>query len=67
MTNSKLNNPDKYDVKYMKIKLNLDDDLPLKKKLKLYNMKVVVGYVFHEGSKCYKEVFLDEYFYKLAE
>ena len=35
----------------MEIKTNLDDDLPLKKTLKLYNMAIVVRFVFHEGNK----------------
>ena len=36
------NNSDDYDEKYMKIKLNLDDDLPLKKA----SMIIVVGLFF---------------------
>ena len=34
----------------MKIKFNADDDLPLKKTLKLYNMVIVVRSVFHEDN-----------------
>ena len=48
----------------MKIKFNFDDDLPLNKTLKLFNMIIVVRSVFHEGSKYYS-VFLDESFYEL--
>ena len=40
------NNSDDYDKKYMKIKFNSDDDLPLKKTLKLCNMVIVVRSVF---------------------
>ena len=46
-------NSGNYDQKYMKIKFDLDDDLPLKKMLELHNMIVVVRSVFHEGNKYY--------------
>ena len=50
-------------IKYMKIKFNSDGDLPLRKTLELYNMVIVVRSIFHEGSKHYPQVFLDECFY----
>ena len=50
--NSKTNNSDDYHNKYMKIKLNLDDDLPLKESLELRTMIIVVRTVFHEENKC---------------
>ena len=56
-------NSDDCDEQYLKIKFNLDDDLPLNKTLKLFNMIIVVRSVFHEGSKYYP-VFLDESFYE---
>ena len=37
----------------MKIKFNLDDDLPPKKTLELYKMIVAVRSLFHEGDKYY--------------
>ena len=49
----------------MKIKLNPDDNLPLKKTLKLRYMIIVYRTVFHEGNKYYLQVFLDESLYKL--
>ena len=52
-------NSGNYDQKYMKIKFDLDDDLPLKKMLELHNMIVVVRSVFREGNKYYP-VFLNE-------
>ena len=58
-------NSDKNDEKYIKIKLNLDDDLPLNKTLELRNMIIVVTSVFHEGNKHYPQVFLEECLYKL--
>ena len=61
---STTNKPENYDEKYMKIKLNSDDALPLKKTLQLYNMAIVVRSVFHEERKYYPQV-LDEFLYKL--
>ena len=40
------NNLDDYNEKYMKIKFNTNDDLPLKKTLKLGNVIIVVRSVF---------------------
>ena len=48
---SMINNFDNYDEKYMKIKFNSDDDLPLKKTLKFCNMIIVVRSVFHKDNK----------------
>ena len=48
---SMINNFDNYDEKYMKIKFNSDDDLPLKKTLKFHNMIIVVRSVFHKDNK----------------
>ena len=56
---------DNYDEKHMKIKFNSDDDLPLKKTVKLQNMVIVVRSVFHEDDKYYPQFFLNECFYKL--
>ena len=44
------NNSDNYNEKYMKLKFNLADDLPLSKTLELHNMIIAVRAVFHEGS-----------------
>ena len=43
------------DEKYMKMKLNSDDDLPLKETRKLHNMITVVRIVSHEDEKYYPE------------
>ena len=39
------------------MKINLDDSLPLKKTLKLYNMTIIVRSVFEEYGKYYPQVF----------
>ena len=49
--------------KNMKIKLNLDDELPLIKTIEIHNMIIVVGADFHE--KYYSQFSLDECLYKL--
>ena len=42
-----------YDERYMKIKFNSDDNLPLKKVLKLHNLIIVVRSAFQETKKYY--------------
>ena len=54
------NNSYNYDEKYMKIKFNPDDGSRLRKTLKLCNITIVVRSVFHEDSKYYPKVLLDE-------
>ena len=54
-----------YDKDYMKIKLNLDDDLPLNKILKLNMLTIVVVSAFKEDGKYYSKVFLDESWYEV--
>ena len=58
-------NSDDYDEKYMKIKFNSDDELPLNKMIEIPSMIIVVKAVFHENNKYYPQVFLDECLYKL--
>ena len=49
----------------MKIKFNLDDELPLNKTIEILNMIIVVRAVFHENNKYHPQVFLDECLYEL--
>ena len=58
-------NLENYVEKYMKIKFNSDDGLPLKKTLELYHVVIVARSVFHEGNKDYPQAFLGEFFCKL--
>ena len=44
----------------MKIKFNSDDDLPLNKQLKFYNLIITIRSVFEEDGKLYPQVFLDD-------
>ena len=55
----------KYTKDYTKIKLNSDDNLPLNKQLKFYNMAVTIRCVFSKDDKLYPQAFLDEALYSL--
>ena len=44
----------------MKIKFNLDDNLPLNKQLKFHNMNITIRSIFEEDGKLYPQVFLDD-------
>ena len=59
-------NSDDYDEKYMEIKFNLDDELPLNNKMiEIRSMIIVVRAVFYKNNKYYPQVFLDECLYQL--
>ena len=61
------NNSDDYDKTYMEIKLNIGDDLPLKKILELHNIIIVVrSFFFYGVTKYYPQIFLDACLYKLT-
>ena len=47
---------DGYDKKYMKIKFNLDDKLPLNEIMEIFSMIIFVRAVFHENSKYYPQI-----------
>ena len=47
------------------IKFNSDDNLPLNKTLKFYNMTKAIRSVFEEDGKLYPQVFLDDTLYEL--
>ena len=54
-----------YGEKYMKIKFNLYDELPLNKTIETPIMAIVVRAIFLEDNKYYPQVSLDECLYKL--
>ena len=58
-------NSDDYDEKHTKIKFDSDDEFPLNEMINIPSMIVVVRAVFHENTKFYPQVFLDESHYKL--
>ena len=58
-------NSDDYDGKYMKIKFDSDEELPLNKTIEIRSIIIVIRAVFHENNKYYSQIFLDECLYKL--
>ena len=54
-----------YSKDYMKIRFSSDDNLPLNKPLKFYQMTITIRCVFSEDNKLYPQVFLDEALYSL--
>ena len=48
-----------YDEKYIKMKFDSDDELPLKKMVEIPIMTIVVWAVFLENNKYYQLAFLD--------
>ena len=49
----------------MKVKFNSDDNLSLNKSLKFHAMTKIIRFVFEEGGKLYRPVFLDVTLYEL--
>ena len=47
------------------IKVDLVENFPLNKILKLHNLTIVARSVFQEDGKYYPQVFLDEFLYEL--
>ena len=50
-------NWDYYDEKYMKIRYNLADDLPLEKTLEMCNMAIVIRSVFNDIGSINPSIF----------
>ena len=58
-------NSDDYDKKYMKIKFNSNDELPLNKTIDIPIMKIIVRAIFLRNNKFYQQVFLDNCLYEI--
>ena len=54
-----------YTKDYTKIKFKSDDNLPLNKPLKFYQMTITIRCVISEDNKFYPQVFLDGAWYSL--
>ena len=48
---------DDYGAKYIKVKINLHDELSLNKTIEIDSLIIVVTAVFHENNKYYPQVF----------
>ena len=57
---SKSKSSDDYDEKYIKIKYDSDDNLPLNEMVEVPMVTIVVRAVFHGNIKYYPQVCLDE-------
>ena len=64
MIRSKTKNSHDYNEKYLKIKFNSDDELPLNKMIEIPTIVIVVRAVFHENNRYSPQVFLDECLHK---
>ena len=58
-------NSDDYDKKYLKIKFNSDDELPLNKTIKVSTIIAVVRAIFLENNKYYPQFLLDKSIHKI--
>ena len=65
LTSSITENSDDYDQKYLEIKFNADDELPLNKTIEIHNATIIFRAVFHENNNYYPQVFLLECLYEL--
>ena len=54
-----------YDKKYMRIKSNSNDELPLNKTIKIPTITIVVRAIFLENNEYQLQDFVDECLYKL--
>ena len=55
---------DHHDEKYMNIKFNSHDKLPLNTMIEILTIEIVVRAVFHEINKYYPQVFSDKCLYE---
>ena len=56
---------DNYEEKYMKIKFNSNDELPLNKTIDIPIMTIIVRAIFLRNNKFYQQVFLDNCLYEI--
>ena len=54
-----------YEKNYRKIGINTEDDLPLKKSLKVLTVIVNINLVVQADNKLFTQIYLDECFYEL--
>ena len=54
-----------HDEKYIRIKFNLDDELPLNKTIEVSTLTIVVRATFLGNNNYYLQVFFDECLYKI--
>ena len=58
-------NVNDYDEKYVEIKFDSDENLPLNKTIEISLMTLVVRAISHENNKYYPQVFVDDRLHKI--
>ena len=58
-------NVNDYDEKYMEIKFDSDENLPLNKTIEIPLMTLVVRAISHKNNKYYPQVFVDDRLHKI--
>ena len=53
-----------YGKDFMKVKFDIDDNLPLNKKLNPHMLTIIVRSVFEEDGKFYPQLYLDDCLYE---
>ena len=53
-----------YGEDYLKIGVNIDDNIPLNKKVKFASLTRIIRCVFQNGKKMYPQIYLNEYLYQ---
>ena len=59
------NSEGEYDKDFMKIKLNIDDEIHLNKQLNIMTITVVIRNIFKKDGKSYPQYFLEECLYEI--
>ena len=54
-----------YGKRFMKIKFNTDDNLPLNKPIKLHLLTIIVKCIFEEDGQCFPQLYLDNSLYEV--
>ena len=55
-----------YGKKFLKIRFESNDDLPMNKTIRLHLLTIIIRFVFSQGGKFYPKLFLDDALYELA-
>ena len=54
-----------YEKNYVRIRINTDDDLSLKKQLKFLTLTIIIGCVLQKREKLYPEIYLNKCLYEI--
>ena len=51
---------DEYEDKYMKIRFNSNESVPIEQELKLHNVVIIIRSAFHDNKKYYPQLVLQK-------